>query len=246
MLANGVIYCIVDNLKAFDAATGKLLWSEPNIKGEWETPALWMHQAKNYILCQCDTSPGYSCPFFCLDAETGKQQWMMPNRTPGTGPALSMVVVGDTLIARAADCAAFKLSPEKFEKLWSNKDGGDQGGTPIVYKDHVYLLGHSYCMDLITVLDFKTGAVTLNVKNERRGRCSTPLIADDKIFFVGCHDYRIHHLFCAKTTPDKYEEIGWMPTVNVGACSSPAFAGGYIFIRLSRGVACYDLRADAK
>jgi outer membrane protein assembly factor BamB len=243
VLANGAIYCIVDNLKAFDAATGKQLWSQPNVIGESETPAVWTHNGTNYVLCQCD-APRYYAPFLCLNGETGKEQWVMPSGTPYNGPMSALLVTGDTLITRAGGgCAAFALSPEKFEKLWATKDCGDQGGTPIVYQGHVYLLGHSYGNDVITVLDFKTGAVTLNVKSEQAGRCSTSLIADGKIFFNGYGDYRISHPFAAKATPDKYEELGCLQTVNVGACSSPAVAGGNLYVRLLRGVACYDLRA---
>jgi hypothetical protein len=72
------------------------------------------------------------------------------------------------------------------------------------------------------------------------------LLADDKIFMTGVRDYRTCHLIAVKTTPDKYEEIGCMSKVPLAACSSPAFADGNLFVRLSRGIACYDLRAEGQ
>ena len=245
VLSNGVIYCVLDNLKAFDAATGRELWSQPKVIGESETPAVWTHDGVSYVLCQVD-APRYYQPFFCLNAATGKEQWVIVNGkdTPFAGQYNALTVIGDTLYMRNGQgCAALALSPTKFEKLWFTPGCGDQGGAPVIYQDHVYLCGHSYSNDVITVLDQKTGAITLNIKNEKAGRCSNSLIADGKIFFNGYGDYRVSHLLVAKTTPDKYEEIGNFQAVNVAACSSPAFSNGRVLLRLQRGVACYDMTA---
>ncbi len=245
VLANGVIYCVLENLKAFDAASGKELWSQPKVIGESETPAIWTHAGVSYVLCQVD-APRYYQPFFCLNAADGKEQWTIVNgkETPFAGQYNALTVIGDTLYMRNGQgCAALALSPTKYEKIWFTPGCGDQGGAPVVYQDHVYLCGQSYGTNVITVLDQKTGAITLNIKDQKAGRCSNALIADGKIFFNGYGDYRINHLLVAKTTPDKYEEIGNFQAVNVAACSSPAFSNGRVLLRLQRGLACYDMTA---
>jgi RNA polymerase sigma factor (sigma-70 family) len=238
LLVGNVVYCILDKLYAFDAATGKELWNQPSVSGDIPTPVLWTHAGKNYLLSMM-YGPGYYMPFLCINAETGKAQWKIEF---GPGDNASYAVSGDIAIVRGGNlCAALALSPEKAEVLWKDKKFGDMGGAPIVYKDHVYLCGHAYGSVLMGVVDLKTGNTTLNeVQDKRRGECTSPLLADDKIFMTGIRDYRTCHLIVARANPDKYEELGCMSTVPLAACSSPAFADGNVFVRLSRGIACYD------
>jgi hypothetical protein len=105
--------------------------------------------------------------------------------------------------------------------------------------------GRAYARNLLTVLDLKTGAVTLN-EVSKGGQCSTGLMADGKIIFVCDCDYKIGRLIAFKATPDKYEEMGQLPSRDVAACTSPAFADGKVYVRMPTAIACYDLRAEAR
>jgi hypothetical protein len=70
---------------------------------------------------------------------------------------------------------------------------------------------------------------------------SSAIVADGKVFAFR-HE-RPQTLVMFRATPEKYEELGRIPgTPNpLNGLSSPAVAGGRLYLRLKNAVACYDL-----
>ncbi|MBI3829513.1 MAG: PQQ-like beta-propeller repeat protein [Planctomycetes bacterium] len=241
LVADGVVYACPGELAAFDAATGKELWRQAKVTHDSESPVLWKKNGKTYVLCS-SSAPRYYFNLWCVDAGNGNVLW----QAPSAGEHSSLTLLGDTLIMRGnGGVTAFHLTPQKPEQLWTSKVGGDYGGSPIIYQDHVYLCGQAYTPNLLTVLDLKTGEPTLKV-TAKGGACSTGLVADGKIVFVSESGYKTGRLIMFKTTPDKYEEVGQLPNQDLVASTSPAFADGKVYVRMPTAIACYDLTAPAK
>lgn len=256
VVAGDVVYCYMPDLSAFDTKTGRELWREPKARHTFQTPALWVHEGKTYVLgVDGGRVAGHGGWFsdahkiFCLDAGTGKILWDAPGA--GNGTKASPVVSGDVVALRGGAFAAYSLSPEKATPLWKDGNLGDNGGTSaVIYKDHIFCVGRTYSDLFFEALDLKDGRSVF--KKTRRdgpkvgGDVSTPLITTDGIGFTVGVSARGRALLAFKATPDKYEEVGAVIEApkkgsTFGWLSTVALAEGRLYVRLSDAVACYDV-----
>lgn len=255
VVAGDVVYCYMPALSAFDAKTGRELWQEPKAHHTFQTPALWVHGGKTYVLGVDGGVPearGWSLggiKVFCLDGCTGKIVW--DAKGTGHNTKASPVVVGDVMTLRGEKLVTYSLSPEKATPLWNAPNCDDNCGTSaIIYNGHVYSLSRCYSDELFQVLDLKDGKVVQKAarKNGAKigGSVSTPIITTSgTAFTVGTSD-RGRALLAFKATPDKYEEVGAVTESpkkgsTFGLLSTVALADGRLYVRLTDAVACYDV-----
>lgn len=237
IVLNDVVYLMSKELAAFDAATGKELWRRPEIKSDYSTPGVWNQNGKTYLLCSCY---GYRGPdpvmIYCVDAKDGKIAWKLNAGTHSV--RATPVTSGDIMVLRGGGSTeAYRISPEKTEKLWTAQ-AGDHASTPVIFGDAVYCCTRAYSSRLVCVLNLKTGAILCSQDGRASTTSSSPALADGKIFIMDSSG----GLYGFKATPDKYEEVGYVQS-GAARCSSPAVAGGKLYLRLKDGVACYDLTA---
>jgi outer membrane protein assembly factor BamB len=231
-----------DALTAFSAEDGKSLWRQPKVGKTNGSVVLWTNGGKNYLISGAPGGP------YCVDPDTGAVLWAPPKGVPtvnghwecdGT-PAIS----GDIAVLYSSPRTAFKITPEKAELLWKLQ-GGSRGASPLVYQDHAYYFG---AQGEATCVDLKTGAV----KWQQRGisdETSSPILADGKIFYLPVFNKpgwsKPSNIGMFKASPEKFEELGRFPAWT-SEHSSPAIAGGKLYVRMKDHVACYDLRAEEK
>lgn len=249
LVANGMVYVIFGRIpapgtregvtaeiKAFDAQTGELRWQQEKIGQTDGSPALWVHQGKSYLVI---AAPG---GLLCLDALTGAHVWKekTANIEIGSHSGNSTPVIsGDTVLVQGM--AGYKLTPQKAEVLWHDKQGRtDYGAAGLIDKNIAYY-GSGYtsyqCIDLVTgkaKWKSKPGGV----------QCFAPILADGKIF---CQDGKGSFMML-RAGEEKYEELGiFTPSVSgrgeLGCSISHAIAGGRLYLRLRDHVVCYDLIA---
>jgi outer membrane protein assembly factor BamB len=150
-------------------------------------------------------------------------------------------------------CGAYKLTPEKAELLWKMPGGGiaDETQSPVVYEDHLYWLRNFYDGPVWHCVDMKTGAVKWTEQKPpipSDCNCSSPVLADGKIILpIGLGHAALangtpYQVEMLKATPEKFLQLGAFEP-KVAPMSSPAVAGGRLYLRLVDGVACYDLTA---
>jgi outer membrane protein assembly factor BamB len=247
IVAGDVVYCYLPDLTALDARTGRKLWRQPALENAWKTPALWFHDGKKYVLGS--DRGGYDCSATtCVDGDTGKILWRIEFKTNFQSP----VVAGDTLVLRHTKIAAYKLSPDKVEQLWSVRDFGDHGGScPSIGNGYVYSMGNCYGGPAMQVLDLNSGKGSIHAYGTRAG---TPIVADGMIFTMsdmapkGEQRREDCPIMALKATPDKYEEVGLIRFDRTKEdhrsdmdLSTLAIAGGKLYVRLNETIACYDL-----
>ncbi|MBI3832152.1 MAG: PQQ-binding-like beta-propeller repeat protein [Planctomycetes bacterium] len=232
---------------AYDLESGKLLWKNPfwdgrHKKYEWTarywSPTVMVANGKNYIVSS-DYKEESNSSFCCLDVESGKSLWTLKSPIGGM-----VTAAGDILIAPpqygGSGTKAYKITPAGAELLWKKSIPG----VGHVYQDHVYVPAGMY-----TCVDLKTGE--FNWKKPVPGgvcECSGSILADGKIYTPLGEAHQLTKNFgdltysfaMIKATPDKFVELG---RFNPKICmmSSPAIAGGKLFLRTLDGIACYDL-----
>ena len=157
-------------LQAFDAATGRLLWTQPDAGYDrnQSAPAVWRHGGTTYLL-----GDGGGRRITCTDAATGKVVWRDEEAGVQQVVAIGDIVAGNVRIDRRDRkspmvLAAFRLSPRGIEPLWQMDPAvggyGYNGNDPSVDSGGNILAGRhtkarSDCLDAVLRVDPCTGKV---------------------------------------------------------------------------------------
>jgi len=248
LVLNGAVICCADGpLSAYDGETGKVLWQQPKAGGSNSSPVLWTHDGKTYVVFA-----GYNpC---CVDPARGTILWQdEKNHGDDSTPAVS----GDYLLIGLVNKKLFKLTPQKAELLWS-KGGqyGDHIGSPLIYNDCVFDTGGvGRCLDL------KTGEIKWSESGFLKCDYATPCIVDGKVIaypqcFPGGEPFGYIAMY--RPVGEKFELLSvfkpkfenlipgekgdFCHIVDMNFVTSPAVAGGKLFVRMADSVYCYDLR----
>jgi outer membrane protein assembly factor BamB len=229
MVVDGVLVINAGKLAAFDAATGKPLWTQPKAGGGNSSPVAWKSGHKTVVICN-----GRSV-LAGVDLRSGKVLWT----TPGGGDC-TPAIVNDALAVQTnkpkVGILAGKLSAAGFTPLWNVPyDPLRSQSSPLILGSHVYLMDdniHS-CFDLATGRE-------LWQEKAASSAISSPAFADGKIFLVVNGGSRIVML---KPSPEKQIQLG---KANARAlwCPSPAIADGKLLLRGRKGISCYSLTAS--
>ena len=262
-----IVLC--DGLFALDVNTGKLLWQyvgqvKKNIHC---SPVIWDSSEGARVIC--NVAAGMTV---CLDAEDGTLIWEVESGAGNATPIIAkdkLLVYGQS---RKSGLVCYRLSETTPDELWRFNGAADSGSTPVATNDLVFVQGDRRlaCVDLEsgkakwqTMLDLNRPRYTsliaadnkvfyafdgllvfeaaaryqplMQAKINREG-----LLADESAFreLLGIDELE-------KTAEGQKEaevilrkQFGNGPLV----CTTPAIADGFMYIRLKRGIACYDLR----
>jgi len=241
LVTDGAAYvCSLDGLRAYRAADGQVLWTQPEVTNHSSSPVGWVSAGRRYILCDSHRRHGRNSELVCVEPDTGRVLW----RVPSTGgesfstPALSGDIVVNFGKGRLI---AYRLTPQKAEKIWESKLAFDErGGSAAIYQDHVYTVGGGYANSGAHCHDLRTGELKWQQKYAHT-EGSSAIVADGKVFAFRHERPQTCVMF--RATPEKYEELGRIPGAPnpLNGLSSPAVAGGRLYLRLKNAVACYDL-----
>jgi len=225
-IADGLVVILAGPLTAMDAATGEVRWTQPKVSGTDNSPVFWRSGGKQYVIC--NTGRGV----FCVDIADGKLLWNVPG-----GSCSTVAVCGDFMAVQAESknvgLSAYRLSPEKPEKLWT-VEHTDRGASPVIHDGHVYSVTRNgaICVHL------ETGKVLWR-QNVGGGEISSPILAGGMVLSPVSGDRGV--LVMIKAAPEKFSLLGKV-RLGIATCTSPAFADGRLYVRLAGAAACYDLR----
>jgi hypothetical protein len=123
----------------------------------------------------------------------------------------------------------YRLGLDKAETLF-DVEVGDRCGSYVLHDGHVFAdcYGTYRCLDL-------TGKILW--QKSTGGKISSPVLADGKIFHIVSGRGKLTMFSATPTMPATFFEV----RVPVQELTSPAISSGKLFIRLTDGVACYDL-----
>lgn len=222
LVLDGKVYLLQNALTAWNAADGKELWKNAEVKGSNSSPVAWKH----LIIANSQGS------VVATDSGTGTTVWSVPG---GGDP--TPTVSGDTLVVTSTvdgkNIIAYDLSDAGAKERWSHGFLAHRySASPIVHEGRVYHL----CSDRHLCLDLETG----EVKWERQAQSSisSPLLADGKLLV---YENRGGFVSLLRAGSDEYEVIG---KAKVGAlyCASPALVGKTLYLRTAKSVAAYQFQ----
>ena len=248
LLANGIVYnygC------AYNADTGKLLWKREVNNKSHVSASLWRADGRFYVI-GTDNSDQWSC----VDLETGKVLWEKLDRISSNYGCTSAVVAGDILVSQftGEGLRAYKLTNSGAALLWKRPaNRSEPSAAYTVWQKCLYVFADIKEGTTWLCLDLNTGETKWKgddyaADGHVGGVFASPLVADGKLFnTIGAvHNDRNDHedvnsLEMVSAAPDgKYQRLGKF-SPRICLMTSPALANGRLYLRLEKGVACYDL-----
>lgn len=150
-VADGKVYTLGSegNLYAFDAETGKVLWSKDFQKDYGAKTDLWGYSGHplvdgNKLICIVGGEGSYVVAF---DKDTGKEVWKnLTSPSQGYSPPAILDVKGQRQLVLLRPDAVTALEPETGKEIWSVPYQSDNGlvvMTPVVWKDYIFVGGFS-------------------------------------------------------------------------------------------------------
>lgn len=150
-VADGKVYTLGSegNLYAFDAETGKVLWSKDFQKDYGAKTDLWGYAGHplidgNKLICVVGGEGSYVVAF---DKDSGKEIWKnLTSPSQGYSPPAILDVMGQRQLVLLRPDAVTALEPDTGKEIWSVPYQSDNGlviMTPVVWKDYMFVGGFS-------------------------------------------------------------------------------------------------------
>ncbi len=227
VVEDGVAVLLAGVLTGIEARTGKLMWTQPEIRGTFASPALWRSEGRMYLVCAGAEET------FCVRPRTGEIVW----RVRGGGwstPAIS----GDDMVLytnhKGTGILAYRLNLQGPERRWQLA-ADDRGASPVIHGGHVYTIGGRY-KARARCIELASGKVVWEEKLPST-ELASPVVVDGKLLVAVGRS----HMYMIKADPAAYTLLG-KARLPLAGCVDPAVVGGRMFLRLRDGIACYDLR----
>ena len=224
----GVAIVLAGSLMGFDAGTGRVLWTQPKVNGQYASPAIYRTGGRAYAICNGSKQT------LCVDAKTGEVIWTMPG-----GGNCTPTIVDDWMVLTHAKnksgLSAYKLSATEATKAWE-APFLDPGTSALIHRGVVFAMG-GQARSTAACVELATGSVLWKEKMKDRAEYSSPIGVHDKIInVVGKHLYMIKSDRTALTVLGRAK-------LNPVRCTSPTLVDGILYLRHSKYIAAYDLRA---
>ena len=217
-------------LTGYDATSGDLLWQQKDVTGRHNSPTTWKTEGGTLLICQTPQEVA------CVDPADGRVLWQVK----AGGSQSSATVEGDRMVVMGQKedwgVRCYRVTREGAEELWT-ASFGDRGASPSIYGGAVYIMAEKP-RPTVACLDMQTGEVNWE-KRVRRTQFSSPVVADGKLI-VAANDTLM--LFAAD--PEECRLLG-EARLGIAQCTSPALADGRVYLRLKKGIGCFDLRPSA-
>lgn len=226
VVLDGIVYAgVAAQFAAFDAATGRQIWSAET-SGDWISCYSSLAVSGDVVYVGSNFGKG----LFGVDKQTGKEKWRN-NKEVITTHASPVIAEGKLFYA--ANCKLHALDPASGNELWAAPlPGGWPISSPAV-RGHRVVVGSGdgklYCMGTATGKEqwsCETGGPILffgAYSRTAKPVVSSPAISGEVVYFGGV-DGRLYALELATGKPL------WSYDLGVPVTSSPAVSGNSVFV----------------
>jgi outer membrane protein assembly factor BamB len=234
---DGVAVVPAGPLTGFDAQTGQVLWAHEAVANSWASPVFWQNDGKTWLVIRAGGK------IMCLDPKPGTIRWSIDEgkasqNYAGSSPA----IVGDVMaVSNQRGVCIYRLSAETAKRLWDVRCPMDYDTAPTIVEGHVYVFGRSGG----TCISLESGEITWQDGDVKMASYSVPILADGTLLLQGFEkagSYGDGSLCMIAVSPEKPRVLG-KARIGQALCATSAVVDGLFYCRLTRGLACYDLRA---
>ena len=222
---------------AFDAATGKMLWTATSDEPSYSAPVI------------ADINGQHTGVFFtrtglvAVDPSNGKvlYQYRWRSRQAASVNAATPIVAGDKIFLSASystGAVLLQVANNAVKPIWSGEESMSNHYSTSVLKDG-YLYGFDGRQEFgqtLRCVELATGKVMWNVDGFGAG---TLLIAGDTLVIMR----ESGELAFASASPKAFRLLSRAPLLKGVVRAYPALANGRYFVRNERQLAAFDLRA---
>jgi outer membrane protein assembly factor BamB len=221
---------------AFDAASGKTLWTATNDEAGYSAPVTTTINGARHALFF--TRAG----LVDIDPETGKIRFQFPwrSRSHASVNAAAPVVAGNLVFLSASygtGATLLQIDGSGAKQLWASDDALSSHYSTSVYRDG-YLYGYhgrqEYGQSLRCV-ELKTGKVLWNVDGFGAG---TVTLAGDRLLLVRENG----ELVFAPASPKEFKPLTHAQLLPAVVRAYPALADGRLYVRNEHTLACFGLK----
>ncbi len=222
------IYTHDKGLAAFDAATGKQLWSKECHAGS--VPLRWTRGPRRLVI----VGNGYGTE--CLDANTGETLWKSEVMFRPT------TVQGDVMIAikgkeKEACLAGYRLTSTGAERLWE-QPGFMTYAMPVVMGERLVAASG----DRLLMLDLTSGRMLAEIES---GKWDGAFFGCGDLLFLQS-DFVHGNAQCTvwRVKTDGFDNLGKWPLgieTSYTTPLHPAMGDGYVYIRTPERLKCLDI-----
>jgi outer membrane protein assembly factor BamB len=221
---------------AFDAASGRVLWSATSDEAGYSAPVAATIAGVRHALFW--TRSG----LVDVDPATGKVrfQFAWRSRSHASVNAAAPVVVGNLVFLSASygtGAALLEIDGAAVKQLWASDDALSSHYATSVYRDG-YLYGYHGRQEYgqsLRCIEMKTGKVQWNVDGFGAG---TVTLAGANLLLIRENG----EMVIAAASPKQYRPLTHAQLLPAIVRAYPALAGGNLFVRNERTLACFSLK----
>jgi outer membrane protein assembly factor BamB len=227
---------LVENGVAFDAKTGKVLWTATNDGASYSSAiGATIAGRRSAIFLTRNRLVG-------LDPATGSVQFQRDwrAREAASVNVATPVVVGDLIFVSAEygpGAAALRVDGSTLTALWASDEALSNHYATSVYHDG-YLYGFHGRQEFgpsFRAVEFRTGKVRWS---QDRFQAGSVTLAGDRLLIVR----ETGELILAKASPDAFQPLARAHVLPPTLRAYPALADGLLYVRNDNTLVCLDLR----
>ncbi len=222
-------------LTAFDAETGKAVWSWNGDGPAYASPIVVTLGGTRQIVTQSQKN------IIGVSAADGKLLWSIPFTTAYVQNIITPILFKDTLIFSGLDkgVMAIRLAQSggewKTEKIWENPAVAFYTSNPVLNHDVLFGMSHKNRGQFVA-LDAATGK-TLWTTAGREGENAALLSAGDKLFLLTDNA----ELIVAKASGIAFEPLRRYTVANSPTWANPLFSGKCILVKGAETLTLWSL-----
>lgn len=221
---------------AFDAATGKVLWTATNDEAGYSAPVVATIGGVRHALFW--TRAG----LVDVDPANGKIRFQFPRRSRSHASvnAASPVVIGDLVFLSASygtGATLLQIEGASVKQIWDSDDALSNHYATSVYRDG-YLYGYHGRQEFgqsLRAIELKSGKVQWDFDHFGAG---TVTLAGDKLLLIRENG----ELIVAPASAKEFQPISRAQLLPATVLAYPALANGRLYLRNERTLACFDLK----
>ncbi|HEX5217111.1 MAG TPA: PQQ-binding-like beta-propeller repeat protein [Vicinamibacterales bacterium] len=221
---------------AFEAKTGKMLWTATSDEASYSSGSIATIGGRRVAVFL--TRNG----LVGLDPATGRIQFQRTwrSRSASSVNAATPLVIGDSIFVSAQygpGAGVLRVADGKLADVWTSDDALSTHYATAVYRAGV-LYGYHGRQETgpsLRAIDFATGRVRWDVDQFRAGSVT---LAGDRLIIVR----ESGELVIAPAEPSAFKVVARAQILPATVRALPAIAGGFLYMRNERTLACVDLR----